>query len=149
MEEKVLNSIKENINIDLLYNLCYKGIYKPSINVILYILEEEKTDYLNMIIENNIDNEIEENIIRSIELFCKNNDDNISEIQYDILNCYFESINCYKFEERISILIFNSNNNKLKNFLGIWIGIDEELDKIINNFIIKCKKKEISCCSIQ
>jgi len=149
MEEKLLTSIKENKNYDLLYNLCYKGLYKPSVNVILCILEEEKTNYLNMIVENNIDNEIEENIIRSIELFLQNNNDNISEIQYDILGSYFESINCNKFEERISMLIFNSNNNELKKFLDIWIGIDEELDKILNNFTFRYEKKEISYCSIQ
>jgi hypothetical protein len=154
MDIMVLNSIKNNSDINLIYNLCCSGSYNPSIDVILYIIENEKINYVNMIVEPDLNNIFEENIMKSIEIFLQKNK-NISNKQYDILGLYFESIDCGKFSERISILIMSTKNEKLKKFLGIWIGIDEESDKMIDNVICNLmypnldKTKDQFWCTIQ
>ena len=152
MDNMVLKAIKNNNDNDLLYNLCCDGIYIPSIKVILYILLQEKTNYVNMIVEPDMHGNVECNIMRSIELFLQKTK-NISEIQYNIMNLYFESIDSLKFAERISMLILATQDTKLKKFLNIWIGIDEEADKMLDKLIdsIRYPKKENDnyCCSIQ
>jgi hypothetical protein len=64
------------------------------------------------------------------------------------MGLYFESIDCYKFINRITKLIMNTKDKKLKDFLGIWIGIDKELDKhnaYIMNELIRMEKETSGC----
>ena len=127
----------------LIYNLR-ENYYEPDKYICLHILKNQYMNYLNMIIEYEISEKLEKNIIQSIELFLLNNND-ITEKQYEIMGAYFESINCIEYISQITKLIMNANNKELKDFLGIWIGIDKELDKFIMNMNVK---KETSSCII-
>ena len=130
----------------LIYNLREHS-YVPDESICLHILTNECMDYVNMVVEYDITNGLEKYIIQSIETFLLNNND-ITENQYKIMGYYFESIDCNKFINRITKLIMNTKDKKLKDFLGIWIGIDKELDKhnaYIINELIRMEKETSGC----
>lgn len=110
----------------LIYDLRKNSDYIPTTSVCLNILENELINYVEMIVNYNMTYELEENIMKSIEMFLKEDDQNISELQYDIISIYIDAI-CYddRFIQRIINIINYTNNEDLKNVLYFLI-VDEE-----------------------
>jgi len=110
----------------LIYDLRKRDNYIPTTSVCLDILENVLIDYVEMIVNYDMTCELEENIMKSIEMFLKEDDQNISELQYDIISIYIDAI-CYddRFIQRIINIINYTNNEDLKNVLYFLI-VDEE-----------------------
>ena len=128
MDEKFIIEWINNSNNTpkLIYDLRKRDNYIPTISVCLNILENVLVDYVEMIVNYDMTYELEENIMKSIEMFLKEDDQNISELQYDIISIYIDAI-CYddRFIQRIINIINYTNNEDLKNVLYFLI-VDEE-----------------------
>ena len=129
-EKSIIDWINNSNNTPkLIYDLRKKDNYIPTTSVCLNILKNELFDYVEMVVIYNMTYELEENIMKSIEMFLKEDDKNISELQYDIISIYIDAI-CHddRFIQRIINIINYTNNEDLKNVL-YFIIFDEENDR--------------------
>jgi len=112
---------------------------QPKMNYLEFVklLDTKPSKNLNCVI-------LEENIKNAVYNFILDtNSDEIDNQHIEIINLYLETINIdesykNKIENLIQII---KNNEELKKTLQVHIGIESELDALIDNFVVDYNKR--------